>query len=107
MSLDPDGLPDEETLNLLLLLRGTFPHGDISYAPAIRAWIARRRSQTLCQNSPALLAIALILIERRARWPLTMSSKRWAPPGPRAGPKPEPPDLAQLPCSPGAPRGRP
>jgi len=69
VSMDAGGLPDEETLNLLLLLRRTFPHWDISYAPAIRAWIARRRSQTLCENLPALLAIALILIERRARWP--------------------------------------
>jgi hypothetical protein len=66
--LGPDarGLPHEESLSLLLLLRRTFPQWDISYAAAARAWIARRRTQTICENSPALLAIALILIERQA-----------------------------------------
>ena len=63
------GLPDEESLSLLMLLRRTFPQWDISYATATRAWIARRRAQTICENSPALLAIALILIERRTRRP--------------------------------------
>lgn len=71
MGPDTRGLPDEESLRLLLLLllRRTFPQWDISYATATRAWIARRRAQTICENSPALLAIALILIERRARRP--------------------------------------
>ena len=63
------GLPDEESLSLLLLLRRTFPRWDISYATATRAWIARRRAQTICENSPAQLAIALILIECRTRRP--------------------------------------
>ena len=63
---DARGLPHEASLSLLLLLRCTFPQGDISYAAAARAWSARRRTQTICENSPALLAIALILIERQA-----------------------------------------
>lgn len=65
---DVSGLPDED-LNLLLLLQRTFPQWDISYATATRAWIAPRRTQTICENLPALLAIALILIARRARRP--------------------------------------
>ena len=61
VGLDASGLPDEESLNLLLLLRRTFPQWDISYAATTRAWIARRHAQTICEKSPALLAIALIL----------------------------------------------
>ena len=60
-------------------LRATFPHWNISYSPSFRAWTARNDDATICQNTPALLAIALALIER-TRTP--------GPARPRRGPDP-------------------
>ena len=48
-------------------LRAAFPHWNISYSPSFRAWTARNDDATIRQNTPALLAIALALIERRQR----------------------------------------
>ena len=58
---------DAERLELLMGLRAAFPHWNISYSPSFRAWTARKDDATICQNSPALLCIALALIERRQR----------------------------------------
>ena len=44
-----------------------FPQWAISYAPFSRAWIARKDGATICQNSAALLCVALMLTERRER----------------------------------------
>ena len=43
-------------------LRATFPRWNISYSPSFRAWTARNDDATICQNTPALLCIALALI---------------------------------------------
>ncbi len=69
--LDEDGVPgrdrDRERLGLLAGLREVFPHWAISYSPFSRAWTARKDGATICQNSAALLCIALLLIEGRQR----------------------------------------
>jgi hypothetical protein len=67
VSPDAIGTLDEETLNLLLLLKQTFPRWDITYSTTTRCWIARSRRRPLCRKSPAALCIGLILTERRAR----------------------------------------
>ena len=66
---DEDEVPgrDGDRLRLLMGLRATFPHWNISYSPSFRAWTARNDDATICQNTPALLWFALTLIERRAR----------------------------------------
>ena len=48
-------------------LRAAFPRWNISYSPSFRAWTARQDGATICENSPALLTIALAQIERRQR----------------------------------------
>ena len=58
---------DRERLELLMRLRDAFPHWVISYSPQTRAWIARKDGATICENSAALLCIALTLIERKER----------------------------------------
>ena len=69
--LDEDGVPgrdrDRERLGLLAGLRQVFPHWAISYSPFSRAWTARKDGATICQNSPALLFIALLLAEGKQR----------------------------------------
>ena len=50
---------DGERLELLMGLRAAFPHWAISYSPFSRAWTARQDGATICENSPALLCIAL------------------------------------------------
>ena len=62
---DQDG--DEGRLELLIQLREAFPQWAISYAPFSRAWTARKDGVTICGNTPALLCIALALIERKER----------------------------------------
>jgi hypothetical protein len=56
---------EEETLTVLDHLRDTFPHWAISYSTQMRSWTARTRHATICENSAALLCIALTLIERK------------------------------------------
>ena len=58
---------DRERLGLLAGLRQVFPQWAISYSPFSRAWIARKDGATICQNSAALLFIALLLIEGKQR----------------------------------------
>ena len=58
---------DRERLGLLMGLREVFPQWAISYSPFPRAWIARKDGATICQNSPALLCVALLLIEQKER----------------------------------------
>ena len=69
--LDEDGVPgrdrDRERLGLLAGLRQAFPHWAISYSPFSRAWTARKDGATICQNSAALLCVALMLIEGKQR----------------------------------------
>ena len=57
-----DGTP-----GILAALRHTFPLWAISYNCDTRAWTARSEKKTITENSPALLCVALILIERRHR----------------------------------------
>ncbi len=56
-----------DTSAALLALRAAFPLWDITYAPQMRSWIARTRKKTICENSAALLCLALTLIERKER----------------------------------------
>ena len=56
---------DEESRFILAALRYAFPAWTITNSPQLRAWIARSRGKTICQNSPVLLCAALTLIERR------------------------------------------
>ena len=58
---------DGDRLELLIRLREAFPQWAISYAPFSGAWTARKDGATICQNSPALLCLALALIERKER----------------------------------------
>lgn len=58
---------DGERLELLMGLRAAFPQWAISYSSSFRAWTARQDGATICENSPALLCIALAQIERRQR----------------------------------------
>jgi hypothetical protein len=58
---------DGERLRLLMGLRATFPHWNISYSPFFRAWTARNDDATICQGTPALLWFALTLTERKQR----------------------------------------
>ena len=58
---------DRERLGLLAGLREVFPQWAISYSPFYRAWTARKDGATICQNSAALLCVALLLIEQKER----------------------------------------
>ena len=58
---------DGDRLRLLMGLRATFPHWNISYSPSFRTWTARNDDTTIRQNTPALLWFALTLIERKQR----------------------------------------
>lgn len=52
---------------ILAALRQTFPLWAISYNWGTRVWTARSEKKTITENSPTLLCVALILIERRHR----------------------------------------
>lgn len=65
--LDGGGVPDVETRIILRELQMVFPLWTITYSGQMRAWIARTPEQTVCENSPMLLCMALALIERRQR----------------------------------------
>ena len=52
---------------ILVALRQTFPLWAIGYNCDTRAWTARSEKKTITENSPTLLCVALILIERRHR----------------------------------------
>jgi hypothetical protein len=64
---DEDGTdsPGRDTSDVLILLRQTFPRWAISYSQSARLWTARTDRQTIAENSPVLLCVALVLIERR------------------------------------------
>ena len=70
---------DGERLELLMGLRAAFPHWNISYSPFSRAWTARKDGATICQNTPALLCIALTLIERKERQARNGPGWNWPP----------------------------
>jgi len=72
--------PDTGTLIMLAAMRQTFPGWAISYSCSTRAWIARGERQTIAENSPALLCIALVLIERR-QWRSARGPAAGRPPG--------------------------
>ena len=59
--------PDRDRRELLMGLRDAFPQWAISYSPSFRAWIARKDGATICENSAALLCLALALAERQER----------------------------------------
>ena len=61
------GGEDGERLELLIRLREAFPPWAISYWPFSRTWTACKDGATICENSPALLCLALALIERTQR----------------------------------------
>ncbi len=44
-------VPDEESRFILAALRYAFRAWTITYSPQLRAWIARARGKTICQNS--------------------------------------------------------
>ena len=66
---DEDGtdFPGTDTPDVLILLRLTFPRWAISYSQSTRVWTARNDRQAIAENSPVLLCVALVLIERRQR----------------------------------------
>ena len=70
---------DGERLELLIRLREAFPQWAISYVPFPRAWTARKDGATICQNSAALLCIALALIERKERRARHGPARDWPP----------------------------
>jgi len=82
---DVDHAPDEETLIILRELRKLFPLWTITYSLQMRAWIARSQKKTICENSAALLCIALTLIERRQRQHAHGPGRHWPPPGTAPG----------------------
>ena len=57
--------PGTDPPDVLILLRQTFPRWAISYSQSARVWTARTDRQTIAENSPVLLCVALVLIERR------------------------------------------
>ena len=81
----PDQDQDERRPGLLAGLRDAFPQWAISYAPFSRIWTARKRGATICQNTPALLCVALTLIERKQRRARHGPGRDW-PPGHNASP---------------------
>ncbi len=58
MSPDAIGTIDEETLNLLLLLKRTFPRWDITYSTTTRCWIVRSRRRPFARSHPPPCASA-------------------------------------------------
>ena len=66
---DEDGtdFPGTDTPDVLTLLRRTFPRWAISYSQSTHVWTARNDRQAIAENSPVLLCVALVLIERRQR----------------------------------------
>ena len=64
---DEDGtdFPGTDTPDVLTLLRRTFPRWAISYSQSTHVWTARNDRQAIAENSPVLLCVALVLIERR------------------------------------------
>jgi hypothetical protein len=76
---DRGDCPDTGTLIILAMMRRTFPRWAISYSCTTRAWIARAQNKTIAENSPALLYIALILIERQQRRPARGPVADWPP----------------------------
>ena len=70
---------DGDRPELLIRLRETFPQWAISYAPFPRAWTARKDGATICQNTAALLCIALIRIERKERQARNGPGWNWPP----------------------------
>jgi hypothetical protein len=76
---------DGDKLELLMGLRATFPHWNISYSPSFRAWTARNDDATICQKTPALLCAALLLAERTLRQP-RHGTAGTGPPDPVANP---------------------
>ena len=64
---DEDGtdFPGTNTPDVLTLLRRTFPRWAISYSQSTHVWTARTDRQAITENSPVLLCVALVLIERR------------------------------------------
>ncbi len=78
---DDGGAPgrDGDRPELLIRLRQAFPQWAISYAPFPRAWTARKDGATICQNSAALLCLALALIERKQRRARYSPGSDWPP----------------------------
>ena len=66
---DKDGevFADADTPDVLTLLRQTFPQWAISFSRSAHVWTAQTDRQTIAENSPVLLCVALVLIERRQR----------------------------------------
>jgi hypothetical protein len=64
---DEDGtdFPGTDTPDVLILLRRTFPRWAISCSQSAHVWTARTDRQAIAENSPVLLCVALVLIERR------------------------------------------
>lgn len=77
---DVEEVPDEDTL-ILLMLRSAFPLWKVTYSPELRAWTAQTPDGTICENSAALLCIALTLIERKQREASSMPGWNKPPPG--------------------------
>ena len=70
---------DGQRQELLIRLREAFPQWAISYVPFPRAWTARKDGATICQNSAALLCLALALIERKERRARHGPGRDWPP----------------------------
>ncbi len=49
------------------VLRAAFPLWAITYSTQMRAWVARTRKKTICENSSVLLCAAFMLIARQHR----------------------------------------
>ncbi len=69
---------EEDTL-ILLMLRSAFPRWKITHSPQLRAWTAQTPDGTICENSPALLCLALTLIERKERQARNGPGWNWPP----------------------------
>jgi len=74
-----DDDPDAERLTVLRELQTVFPLWAITYSGQMRAWIARTRGKTICENSAVLLCMALALIERRERQAENSADRDWPP----------------------------
>ncbi len=61
--------PGTDPPDVMTLLRRTFPRWAISYSQSTHVWTARTDRQAITENSPVLLCVALVLIERRQRQP--------------------------------------
>ena len=64
---DGEASPGADTPDVLTLLRQTFPQWAINYSRSAHVWTARTDRQTIAENSPVLLCVALVLVERRQR----------------------------------------